>query len=159
MCLSYFQHRTGYTIFHRRGFTLIELMVVVAVIGVLSSIALPQYQNYIKKSQLGAALATLVPLKINIEEQLISNGSFPSLSATEALTTLGATASSLGSISSKKSTSGNYAGQLILTLNSSTQFSGNKLTLSREENGNWSCVTDIQNTQILPKQCSNGNVL
>lgn len=53
----------------QRGFTLIELMVVVVVIGILAMITLPSYQNYIKRSQARVASADLVALSAAMENR------------------------------------------------------------------------------------------
>ena len=57
----------------QKGFTLIELMIVVAIIGILAAIAIPQYQNYIAKSQVSRAVAELGAIKTAYEDCL-NNG-------------------------------------------------------------------------------------
>ena len=60
------------------GFTLIELMIVVAIIGILAAIAIPQYQNYVARAQASEALSLASGAKVAVAEYLNTNGSFPS---------------------------------------------------------------------------------
>lgn len=62
---------------HQQGFTLIELMIVVAIVGILAAIALPAYQDYTVRAKMAEVMLAASSCKTSVSEFLQSNGSFP----------------------------------------------------------------------------------
>ena len=62
---------------HQSGFTLLELMIVVAIIGILVAVGIPQYQNYVARAQATEGLSFLSGAKTAVAEYVTANGSFP----------------------------------------------------------------------------------
>ncbi|NOH82887.1 pilin [Vibrio genomosp. F6] len=141
----------------QKGFTLIELMIVVAVIGVLSAIALPQYQKYVAKSEVASVLATLTGAKTNVEAATVETGQFPAAGQESAL---GIPAMPLGTVA-LKATGKTDAGTITFTFDTagndaSALVAGKTVTLTRTTaTGAWACTSSIAATErLLPKTCT-----
>ncbi|WP_262415375.1 pilin [Vibrio sp. SCSIO 43132] len=131
----------------QQGFTLIELMIVVAVIGVLAAIAVPQYQKYVGKSEAATALASITGLRTNVETYVVEMGAFPTISQVVP------PSSALGTITFPNAASA--AGDIKFEFKStgvSPSVVGKHVTLVRSSSGGWSCSTDV-GSDIKPKGC------
>src|SRR5579864_3402898 len=75
----------------QKGFTLIELMIVVAIIGILAAIAIPAYQDYTIRAQVTEGLNLASAVKAGVAEYYANNGSWPNQLVGAAVGSLGYT--------------------------------------------------------------------
>ena len=132
----------------QQGFTLIELMIVVAIIGVLSAIAVPAYKDYVKKGEMASAMATMKALVTPAELAIQSDGNISG-----GLSTLGISAGSntLGTIAIVSPTTS--AASLTFRFNKgSLKTTG--INLKRSDTG-WTCTHD---TGVDIPSCTSGTV-
>ena len=119
-----------------QGFTLIELMISVAIIGILASIAIPSYNSYIAKSELAAALYEITPSRVQFEVRI--NDGQTSVSIAD----IGLLASSnrCALIATDYDPSTAF-GSVTCTLRGSPEVINHTIALIRSSAGAWSCVT------------------
>ena len=137
----------------QQGFTLIELMIVVAIIGILASLAMPAYQTYSIRAQIAEGYHMLGPIKNAVAEYDMDNGNFPADNTAAALNApAGYTSNFVASIS--------VAGPVISITygnEANAEISGQTATLTASRsNGSysWSCGTGgVIPRNYLPAIC------
>jgi type IV pilus assembly protein PilA len=135
-----------------QGFTFIELMIVIAIIGVLAAIALPLYQNYVAKTQLTRAFYEVRSTTTAIET-ILANGNMPTLDPAQDNTKKGITLVEFAGLNGSNPSSNMFSGAQIIqnndqfeaiavTLgkNASTAIQGTTIQLNRSGAGAWTCA-------------------
>lgn len=132
----------------QKGFTLIELMIVVAIIGILAAIAIPAYQNYTVRARVLEGFSLAAPAKTAVAESIQSTGGvLPANAAAAGYTPPAATAN----VTSIGIANG------IITITYTALAGGGTITLAPTIGANneltWSCTGGTLDDRYRPQNC------
>ncbi|HEZ9538638.1 TPA: pilin, partial [Neisseria gonorrhoeae] len=130
----------------QKGFTLIELMIVIAIVGILAAVALPAYQDYTARAQVSEAILLAEGQKSAVTEYYLNNGKWPENNGAAGV----ASASDIKGkyVESVTVTNGVVTAKMAST-GVNKEIQGKKLSLwAKRENGSvkWFCGQPVQRT-------------
>ena len=142
------------------GFTLVELMIVVAIIGVLVGVALPSYQTFVIKAKITDAIAATHQLKLALADYAISNGGTSGLAGlhwSSALKEIGVPNNFFGDNSAyvKNAWWSQSAGEIRVSIANIDQLDGRRLVLRAIDPDfptSWRCISDDSDETLIPSE-------
>ena len=136
---------------HSKGFTLIELMIVVAIVGILAAVAIPAYQDYTVRARVTEGLSLASTAKLAVEETYQSSNAFPATQAASGYTSPTATTNVAGVVIAANTgvitiTYTAAAKSVVLTMTPTVDAATGGLT--------WACTVDAAgNNKYVPQNC------
>ena len=142
------------------GFTLIELMIVVAIIGILVAVGMPQYQNYVARSQVAEGFSLASGLKTALAEYHATHGKFPDNGTEAGNSAIGVEApeSIKGKYVEEVTVSDDGIGAITVLFGLRSYHNGQFLrltTIPTDGAVSFPCTTDIEEP-YRPKDCEEG---
>lgn len=137
---------------HPKGFTLVELMVVIAIISILTSFVAPQLTRQIAKANLIAVHTVANQNQAAIEEYIMTYSEFPDENDFSTWLVKSSSDDTINTIAINSNS--NTTGTLKITLNALTGLdAGNYFLFSRDKNATWDCTASLTN-DYLPEHCT-----
>ena len=150
----------------QKGFTLIELMIVIAIIGILAAIAIPAYQDYTIRSKVSEGLNMAGAAKLAVAETFDSEGNFMNSNASYGLPSAGSISATYVSAIDADGSAAGGDGIIVITykeIAAGKVDSGDQVSLEPDTSQPgamaWTCTSNISGTVIdprfLPANCRN----
>ena len=137
----------------QKGFTLIELMIVVAIIGILAAVAIPAYQDYIARAQVSEAVSLTAGGKTPLAEYFNDKGMWPSEASDVMGNLSGKYVSTITLAAGGNSTNPISVEARMMNSGINSGITGGTLILTSADGKIWSCNQGTLSAKFRPASC------